>query len=133
MVDLRRSFVVAVVDFVVVVVLSQLSYTTAQPHFSDWSVPVDLGPVINTAANETGPSLSKKGLSLYFSSNRAGLGDIFVSQRNSVDEPWGTPVNVAVLNSSVEDALPSLSRDGHRLFWMSRRTDILPNFGGFDI
>ena len=33
---------------------------------------------------------------------------------------------------AVEDALPNLSRDGHRLFWMSRRTDIT-NFGGFDI
>ena len=103
MVDLRRSFIVAAVGFVVVVVLSQLSYTTAQPHFSDWSAPVNLGPVINTAANETGPTLSKKGLSLYFSSNRAGSvgqGDIWVSQRNSEDEPWGVPINVAVLNSS---------------------------------
>ena len=95
MVDLRRSFIVAAVGFVVVVVLSQLSYTTAQPHFSDWSAPVNLGPVINTTANETGPALSKNGLSLYFSSNRAGsvrhigLPDIWVSQRNSEDEPWG--------------------------------------------
>jgi len=142
MVDLRRSFIVAAVGFVVVVVLSQLSYTTAQPHFSDWSLPVNLGAVINTTANESGPSLSKNGLSLYFSSNRAGsvpppvgsvlASDIWVSQRNSVDEPWGIPINVNDLNTSVEDALPSLSRDGHRLFWMSRRADIA-NFGGFDI
>ena len=72
MVDLRRSFFAAAVGFVVVVVLSQLSYTTAQPHYSDWSAPVNLGPVINTTANESGPTLSKNGLSLYFSSNRAG-------------------------------------------------------------
>ena len=63
---------------------------TAQPHFSDWSPPVTLGPVINSAFNEQGPCPSKNRLRLYFISNRPdalGGSDIWVSQRSTVEEP----------------------------------------------
>jgi len=107
---------------------------TAQPHFSDWSTPVTLGPVINSAFNEQGPCLSKNRLRLYFISNRPdalGGSDIWVSQRSTVEEPWGPPVNLgAVVNSTADEATPSLSRDEHWLFFMSRRPG---GFGGFDI
>ena len=55
----------------------------AGPHFTGWSVPVNLGPTINTTVTETGPALSKNGLSLYFYSARVGSrgNDIWVSQR----------------------------------------------------
>ncbi len=43
-----------------------------QPEFSDWSAPVNLGPVVNSAYNDQHPSISKDGLSLYFVSNRPG-------------------------------------------------------------
>ena len=61
---------------------------------SEWSVPVNLGPQINTAASEGNAALSKDGLSLYFQSNRSGgVGgsDIWVSQRASGDASWGRP------------------------------------------
>jgi WD40 repeat protein len=107
---------------------------TAQPSFSAWSTPVNLGPVINTEFNDQGPCLSKNRLSLYFNSNRPGaLGgsDIWVSQRNSVEEPWGAPMNLGeIVNSTADDVVPSLSRDGHWLFFMSRRPG---GVGGFDI
>ena len=133
---LRRSFVVAAVGFALVVILSQLSYTTAQPHFSDWSAPVNLGPGINTTFNEQSAALSKDRRSLYFTSNRpgvdtVGLADIYVSHRESEEEPWGPPINLGpVVNSTADDVAPNLSRDGHWLFLMSRRT---VSFGGFDI
>ena len=42
--------------------------TTADP----WSAPVNLGPLVNTAAMDAGCALSFDGTELYFSSNRAG-------------------------------------------------------------
>src|SRR2546422_6169566 len=59
-----------------------------QPQYGSWSAPVNLGPVINTAANEQHPAISKDGLSLYISSDRpGGFGgtDIWVSQRACTD------------------------------------------------
>jgi WD40-like Beta Propeller Repeat len=112
---------------------------TAQPGFSAWSAPVNLGPFINSADNEQGPALSKDRLSLYFSSNRSGgrgLSDLYVSQRNSVNEAWGAPLNLDVVNSNADETAPNISRDGHWLFFMSRRTGSLANAAGvigFDI
>ena len=48
-----------------------------------WNVPVNLGPVINTEANERGPSLAGGGTRLYFTSDRFGprLGDVYFTER----------------------------------------------------
>jgi len=101
--------------------------------FSEWSAPVNLGPVVNSAFNDAGPSISKNQLSLYFDSNRpggAGGSDIWVAQRNGVDESWELPINLgSIINSTFDDVQPNLSRDGHWLFFVSRR----PGLGGFDI
>ena len=43
-----------------------------QPEWSAWTTPVNLGPVVNSTANDQHPSISKDGLSLYFISNRLG-------------------------------------------------------------
>src|SRR5215471_11654458 len=69
----------------------------AAPIYSAWSTPVNLGPTINSPFNESGPCLSKDGLSLYFFSFRPGgfgAQDLWVSQRPNVDAPWGTPWNL---------------------------------------
>lgn len=39
-----------------------------------WEAPVNLGPAVNTPANDNGPSLSPDGRQLFFVSNRPGLG-----------------------------------------------------------
>jgi WD40-like Beta Propeller Repeat len=112
---------------------------TAQPNFSDWSVPVNLGAVINSTSDEDGASLSRDRLTLYFSSNRpGGFGgaDLYVSRRNSVNEEWGQPLNLGLVNSIADDTAPNLSRDGHWLYFMSRRQGSLANAAGvvgFDI
>jgi ribosomal protein L24E len=46
-----------------------------------WTAPVNLGPLVNSAASETRPSLSWNGHTLYFGSTRTGAGDIYVTTR----------------------------------------------------
>jgi hypothetical protein len=62
---------------------------------------------------------------LYFASIRPGgfgFFDLWVSQRTSLDAPWGVPVNLGpTINSAGIDGAPRLSRDGHRLFYSSDR------------
>lgn len=102
--------------------------------FSDWSNPVNLGDVVNSASGELEVAISRDGRSLYFSSNRpGGLGgfDIWVSQRASVDAPWGTPVNLGpTVNTAAREQAPALSRDGRELYFFSDRPG---GFGAVDI
>ena len=96
-----------------------------RPLYSDWSAPVNLGPVVNSGSNEQHPAISKDGLSLYFASDRAGAGgmgglDIYVSHRESLDAPWGAPVNIGPnINSAGNDLAPTFSPDGHLLYFHS--------------
>ena len=109
---------------IVVLVLAHSLLTQAQK-YSDWSAPVNLGPVVNSSGSETQMGISKNGLSLYLTSNRpGGLGsvDMYVSQRVSIDDPWGAPVNLgSTVNSSSGEANPVFSRDGHLMFFQSDR------------
>jgi hypothetical protein len=97
----------------------------APPGFSEWSPPVNLGPV-NSRFNDAGPALSRDGLSLYFQSNRSpggfGGNDIWVSQRASREDAWGEPVNLGpTINTASNEDAPSFSRDGHTMYFNSDR------------
>jgi len=113
---------------------SATSLWAGGPQYTEWSQPVNLGPTLNSPANDSGPAISKDGLSLYFFSTRpGGFGgsDLLVSQRATQDDPWGPPVNLGpTVNSSSNDQIPSFSRDGHWLFFNSDRPG---GFGGTDI
>ncbi len=102
--------------------------------YSDWSAPVNLGPIVNSVYTEAGSFISKDGLSFYFSSYLpGGYGslDIWVSQRASVDDSWGTPQNLGPdINTSGSDTTPTISLDGHWLFFASNRAG---GFGGLDL
>lgn len=102
--------------------------------FSEWSAPVNLGSTVNSGASEQTPVISRDGLSLYFGSDRAGgFGgiDIWVAQRASVNDPWGTPTNLgSTINTTGTENAPALSPDEHWLFFQSTRPGGL---GGNDI
>jgi hypothetical protein len=103
----------------------------SQPAYGPWGKPVNLGPVVNSPYNDNHPAISKDGLSLYITSSPLpsppgsrpggrGGADIWVSQRASIDAPWGEPVDLGPnINSAGNDGAPSLSTDGHRLYFHS--------------
>jgi hypothetical protein len=80
------------------------------------------------------PFVSRDGKTFYMASNRpGGLGgiDIWVSTRESADDPWGAPVNAgAPINSESNDFCPTISRDGHLFYFVSNRPG---GCGGDDI
>lgn len=108
--------------------------SAAGPTYTPWSMPVSLGPTINSTATDSGPALSKDGLSLYFYSNRpGGFGgnDIWVSQRDSTDDAWGAPVNLGpTINTTGSEIVPAFSRDSH---WMFFSSDKAGGYGLADI
>jgi hypothetical protein len=102
------------------------AYTQTITHFSEWSEPANVGPVVNyRGATTRGATIAPNGLSLYLVTNRpGGVGDLdlWVSQRPSVDGEWGAPQNLGpLINSSYLEANPSFSPDGMRLFFNSDR------------
>ena len=108
----------------------------AEPRFhvlgsNEWTEPVNLGAPVNSAGNEFNPSLSPDGLSLYFNTpNRPGglgQGDIWVARRECTGCPWGEPRNLHVINTMFGEGGPSISIDGHLLFFGSNRPGTLGN------
>ncbi len=100
--------------------------TTRERASDPWGTPVNLGPTVNSSAWDYGPSISADGLLLFFISERpggpGGYGDIWVTTRASVNDPWGTPVNLGpTVNSSAGEGAPHISADGSTLFFSSRR------------
>jgi Tol biopolymer transport system component len=128
----RTSMILAIL--IIFVAQGVVLLADDSPQYSPWSVPTNLGPVINTPGNDSGPFISRDGLSLYFNSNAlGGYGglDIFVSHRASVHDPWGIPQNLGPnINSSSNDNAVALSNDGHQLYFQSNRPG---GFGGTDL
>ena len=109
---------------VALLALLLLANRAAAQEFSQWSAPVNLGPVVNSAANDQHPTISKDGLTLIFVSTRpGGMGgnDLWVAQRDSLEDSWSVPANLSMLNTSFSDFAPELSTDGHWLYFHSDR------------
>jgi Tol biopolymer transport system component len=90
---------------------------TAYADFT-FGTPVNLGPPVNSSANQSYASLSADGLSLYFCSH----GELFVTKRATTSDDWETPLNLGPeMNSSELDWAPHISVDGLELYFVSRR------------
>jgi Tol biopolymer transport system component len=81
--------------------------------------------VSSTNADEGGCFLTADGKSIYFSSNRPGLGgeDIYVASIGT-DGSFGTPSLVTELSSAVQDADPVLTPDGLVVYISSQRSGV---------
>jgi hypothetical protein len=78
-----------------------------------WGEPVNLGPPVNTAFDESAPAFSRDGHLIFFISNRpggfGGGADIWIARRAHTrdDFAWEEPINAGSgVNSSFVDAAP---------------------------
>ncbi len=94
-----------------------------------WETPVNLGPVINSSANDNAPTFSDDGRTLFFVSNRGGghgRGDIYLSHRADPNDDlgWGTPENLGPdVNTADAEASPAYlgkGTGGHAQLYFSR-------------
>ena len=97
-----------------------------------WSQPVNLGPEINTKANEDAPFIHPDQKTLFFTSDghrSMGGRDIFVSRW--VKEKWSSPENMGYpVNTTANDNYFTLIADGTRGYFSSDRKG---GSGGQDI
>jgi hypothetical protein len=86
---------------------------------------------VNSAAAETAPSISADGTELYFRRSNTPFegpgerGDIYVSRRNSVSEPWGIAAKVPdpISTDDFDENEPFISVDGLELLFNTSRPD----------
>jgi Tol biopolymer transport system component len=137
-----KGLAVAGLAGLLVLGLTALPAADDPPRFSEWSAPVNLGPVVNAAgdwrtAYDACPTIAKSGLSLYFRSNRlGGFGsyDIYVTQRDSLEDPWEAPVNLGpTINTSAGEYCTTFSPDGHWMIFVSDRPASAGGCGGQDL
>ena len=98
-----------------------------------WNEAVNMGPTINTAADEQTPFIHADNRSLYFSSNGwPGFGgaDLFVS-RKKLDGTWSTPMNLGYpINTYENEGSIAVASNGMDAYIASDRAD---SKGGLDI
>jgi Tol biopolymer transport system component len=89
-----------------------------------WGEPQNLGPPVNTADQETSPSVAADG-TLYFASNRAGRagarGGADIYRSRLIDGKYAEPENLEAINSPEYDSNPCVDARGERLFFASSR------------
>lgn len=91
-----------------------------------WSEPENLGPIINTAADETCPFIHSDNHTFYFNSNGHpgyGMTDLFLSRKDS-SQMWGIPLNLGYpINTIDDEGSLVVGADGRSAFYASDRKE----------
>lgn len=100
-------------------------YVTSLLDDGNWSIPLNLGPTVNTQYKDETPFLASDGKTLFFSSDGMpgyGKGDIFVTKRlDDTWRNWTDPLNLGpVVNSEEWDAYFSMPAKGDSGYIVSR-------------
>lgn len=89
-----------------------------------WSLPVNLGPNVNTPYDEDSPFLFYDGITLYFSSNSPnsmGGYDVFYSTLQQ-DSTWSPPINLGTkINTPFDDKFYVINASGSHGYYSSMR------------
>src|SRR5205085_6911984 len=80
-----------------------------------------VGGVSSLGNAEFAPTLSGDQRTIYFTSNRTGLQDIWVAQRTTTTLPFSGAAQVTAVNSGGVDTQPFLRADGQELWFNSDR------------
>ena len=98
-----------------------------------WTAPENLGPTINTSADETCPFIHADNQTLYFNSNGLpgyGMADLFLSRKNN-ENKWTTPINLGYpINTIDDEGSLTVASDGKTSYYASDRKN---NNAGLDI
>jgi tetratricopeptide (TPR) repeat protein len=101
---------------------------------SKWSLPMNLGPTINTDKDEDSPFLQRDGVTLYFSSkghNTMGEYDVFKTVLNPENNSFSIPENLGFpINSVNNDIFFVLNANGTHGYYSSVKEE---TFGSSDI
>ena len=97
-----------------------------------WASPTNLGPQVNSPANDYDPFCNETGTVLYFSSNRNATQeedyDLYVTTCEAGQ--WQPPVRIDAVSTEACEWEPWVIAGGNMLFFCSNRTG---SVGGFDI
>ena len=106
----------------------------AEVPLGPFSEPRLIAALSDVMAGDADPSMTDDALELFFSSNRAGSAgtDIWVSERDTIEDDWGEPRLVAELNSADAELDPEVSFDGLTIYFNSTRV-VEGAQGGFDL
>lgn len=96
----------------------------------DWSIPVNLGPKINTSQIQYSPNILNDDMTMFFDS-RITNRDIWMTTRKSINGDWDTAERLEPpMNTSYIDTDPSISFDWSIIYFVSNRPG---GSGGFDL
>ncbi len=112
--------------------------TTRETPDDNWGTPMNLGPTVNSSADDWAPSLSPDRLELFFTSKRpggpGGFSDIWLTTRATQEDDWGRPEPLGPnVNTSDFDGHPSISSDGLELFFCTWTGSVRPGSGCSDV
>ena len=96
-----------------------------------WQQPVNAGPNVNTAGNETAPFIGMDNKTLYFTSDGwPGMGgtDLFMARKTG-DTTWGHATNLGYpINSACDEQSECVTNDGATLYFASDRNGPAGNY-----
>jgi hypothetical protein len=96
--------------------------TDGQTPLGPWSTPAKI-PGADSALEEDDATLSSSRLELYFKRGDNDSSNLYVMTRASQSQPFGSPVALTVLNSTVDEESPRLSPDDLTMYF-GRNGDI---------
>lgn len=105
-------------------------YCSQRNSDGNWSIPINVGETINTAAWESQPCLSLDGKELFFASRRNGNADLYHCYRDE-NNHWSEPENLGpVINTQGTEMAPFIHPDSKTLYFSS---DTHTGMGGYDL
>jgi WD40-like Beta Propeller Repeat len=103
-----------------------ISFKTSDNHYSK---PLNLGPILNSAGNDSSPFLAADNKTLYFNSNgHPGYGEADIYMTTRLDDTWtnwSVPVNLGpVINSPEWDGYITIPASGEYAYFSSLKNSI---------
>ena len=111
-------------------------YVSLAESENNWSAPVNLGSIVNTASDEISPFLAADGVSLYFSSKGfSGYGGYDIYKTIRLDDTWqnwSEPENQGPgINSNGNESCFTIPYSGDQAYFLKKRSPLkVSPFGG---